>query len=276
VSTVSKQPATAERHGRAWLERLARVGYAARGVIYIIVGVLAFLAAIGSGGRATGTKGAITTLLEAPAGWLLVLAISLGLFGYSIWRFCQGFFDADNHGRGGKALAIRGGLISSSVTHLLLAVWAGELALGASTSSGSDGGNESIVASLMSQPFGQWLVGLFGVILIGVGFAQFAKGHDETFEKHFTWNQETRRKLAGFCRFGLYARGVIFVIVGTFIIFAAVNMDPSDAGGLQEALAWLGSQPFGPWLLGLVAAGLVCFGIYSGVEAVYRRVSPPT
>lgn len=266
--------ASAKATGREWLSHLARLGYGSRGVIYLIIGGLALFAALGQGGGTTDTKGAVQKLMELPAGWLLVLAIALGLVGYSVWRFCQSVFDADNHGSDGKAMVIRGGLLISSISHILLAIWAGKLALGFATG-GSSGSKESWVALLMSQPFGRWLVGALGLILIGVGVAQFAKGHRESFEKYFKWDYDERRWLIWFCKFGLYARGVIFAIIGGFIVYAAISTNPSDAGGLQEALQWLRSQPYGPWLLGTIAIGLVCFGIYSGVEAVYRRIQAP-
>jgi hypothetical protein len=261
---------------REWLENLARLGYASRGIIYALIGVFALLAALGqAGGGTTGTKGAIASILNAPGGWVLVLVVALGLLGYSAWRFCQAVFDADAHGSGGKALVIRTGLFVSGITHLLLAIWAAKLSVGNASRGGSGGSQESLVSTLMSQSFGQWLVGALGIILIGVGLAQFLKGHGEKFEKYFSWDQETRRKLVPFCKFGLYTRGVIFAIVGGFVTYAAVTTNPSNAGGLEEALNWLQSQAYGPWLLGAVGVGLVCFGVYSVVEAVYRRVQAP-
>lgn len=275
ATTMSSEPAITNSNS-GWLEKLARWGYASRGIIYFVIGSLALMAAIGNGGSTTDSKGAIAKLMQAPGGWLLVLALCVGLLGYSAWRFCQAFFDADGHGTDGKAMVIRGGLMVSSVTHLFLAFWAGKLAIGSATSSGGSSGKETMVATLMSQPFGQWLVGIAGAILVGVGIAQFLKGHGEKFDKHFTWDYDERRWLVNFCKFGLYARGVIFAIIGSFVIYAAYTTDPNDAGGLEQALEWMRSQPFGPWLLGITAIGLICFAVYSCVEAIYRRVNTPT
>ena len=256
-----------------WFERLARLGYGSRGVIYGLVGGLAFLAAVGQGGQTTDTKGAIAKLMEAPAGWLIVLAIALGLIGYSAWRFCQAVLDADTHGNDAKALAIRGGLFVSSLTHLLLAVWAGRLAFRQATSDPNSGeSHEQLVAMIMSHAFGHWIVGIAGVILIGVGVAEFLKGSQEKFERYFTWDTKQRARLIPICKVGLFARGLIFAIIGGFVVYAAITTDPSNAGGLQDALQWIRSQPFGPWLLGFVAAGLVCFAVYSLLEAFYRRI----
>lgn len=268
----SANSSTGERQHDTWLEKLARLGYASRGVIYLIIGGLAFLAAFDQGGTTTDSKGAIQKLFEAPGGWLLVAVIAAGLLGYSGWRFCQAAFDADGHGRDAKGIAIRLGFICSAIAHVLLAIWAGQLALGQAVGRSGSDMKESLVASLMSEPLGQWLVAAVGLAVIGAGVAQFAKGHKETFEKHFQWDRSTSSKLMPFCKFGLYARGVVFALAGSFVIYAAITTDPSEAGGIAAALKWLRSQTFGPWLLGITATGLVCFGIYSIVEAIYRRV----
>lgn len=255
-----------------WLEPVARAGYAARGVIYLIIGGLATMTAFGFGGETTGSKGALSNLLQAPYGWLLVLVVALGLFSYSTWRFCQAIFDTDDHGTDAKGMAIRGGLLVSATTHVLLAFWAVSVVLGSASSSGSGSEKESLVATVMSYTFGHWLVGLIGLAVIGVGVAHFLKGYDEQFEKRFTWSSDTRSKLKPFCKFGLYARGALFAILGGFVIYAAVTTDPSKAAGLSEAMSWLRGQPYGALLFTAAAFGLTCFGIYSIVEAIYRRV----
>jgi len=259
-----------------WIEILARFGYSARGAIYLVIGLLALLSAFGQGGQTTDSKGAISRIFEAPGGWILVLILALGLIGYSVWRFCQGILDTDHNGTEAKGWVICGGLLVSAVTHLLLAFWAGKLALGELVSSNGGGSQESMIANVMSQPAGQWLVGLIGLAVIGAGVAQFLKGHDEKFEKRFTWDADERRKFLWICKTGLYVRGVVFAIIGSFIVYAAYTTNPSDAGGLAEAMQWVRSQPFGPWLLALMAIGLACFGVYSVIEAIYRRVNSPT
>lgn len=259
-----------------WLEKLARLGYASRGVIYFIIGGLALLAAFGQGGETTNAEGAIASTLQAPGGWVLTAFLALGLLGYAIWRFCQGVWDVDGHGKDAKAWGIRGAMVASSLTHLGLALWAAKLTIGSAAQSDSGSSKSSLVADIMSYPFGQVAVGIGGLILVGAGLAQFSKGHGEKFEKYFKWNASQRRKLMPICKFGLYARGVIFAIIGGFVIYAAWTTDPSQAGGLQDALQWLRSQPFGPYLLGIVAAGLICFGVYSMVAAIYRRIQVST
>jgi hypothetical protein len=271
MATVDLQ--TAKAYGRKGFTSLARVGYGARGVVYLIIGWLSLLSALGNRGETPDAQGAIERLSHAPGGWVLVLILALGLLGHSVWRFCQAVLDADLLGHDARALVIRAASLASSMTHLALALWAGKRALGWATA--GEFSQRSMIQLLMSQPLGQWLVAVVGAGLVVVGIAQFAKGHRETFERRFDWKYDERRKLILFCKFGLYARGVIFGIIGGLTIYAAWKTDSSEAGGLREALQWLKEQPFGPWLLAAVGIGLMCFGVYSFVAAVHRRVRPP-
>lgn len=251
---------------------LARLGYASRGVVYIIVGALAVLAAWGGGGQTTDTKGALQSLMDEPFGAVLIGVLALGLVAFAVWRAVQAFADADRHGTDGKGLVIRGGMAVSAVTHLLLAIFAASLAFGWGSGDGGDGGTQSSIAKLMEQPFGQWLVGLVGLAVIGAGIAQIVKGVKAKFEKRLDAEESAMRWMRPVCRFGLIARGVVFVIIGGFIGIAAWQSDPGEARGLAGALQTLQSQPYGQVLLGVVALGLIAFGLYCFVEAIYRRI----
>lgn len=257
---------------------LARVGYAARGLIYVVVGALAALAAWGSGGQTTDSRGAVVTLLEAPFGAVLLVCIAAGLLCYSAWRAAQALLDADAHGSDARGLAVRGGLGVSAVIHTALAVFALSLAMGwgTGTSDGSgDGSSREWTAWLMAQPFGQWLVALVGVAVIGAGIAHCVKAWRAGFEAHFRMTPDERRFIRPISRFGLTARGVVFLIIGSFFLVAAVQQDPSEARGLSGALRALQEQPYGWLLLAVVALGLVSFGAYSLIESRYRTISLP-
>jgi hypothetical protein len=259
------------------LALLARSGYAARGLVYLVVGGLAVLAALGQGGQTTDAHGALTTLLTQPFGKVLLGIVALGLIGYALWRVVQALADVDHHGTDPKGLTIRGGLLVSAVAHSLLAVFALGLIFGWGSSVG--GGGESAAqnwtAWLMRQPFGRWLVGLIGLVIVGAGIAHMIKGYRARFEKFLEMDAATLEKVSPVCRFGLVARGVVFVIIGGFLIIAAVELDSAQARGLQGALQTLQQQAYGWILLGLVALGLVAFGIYSLIEAWYRRINTP-
>ncbi len=262
----------AQKHPLEWL---ARSGYAARGVVYVIIGWLALVAAFGSGGQATGSKGALQSMLGQPFGKIVLGIIAVGLLGYVAWRATQAIRDTDDHGTDAKGLAVRGGLAVSAVTHTLLAIFAISLIFNlGGGGGGSGGGTEDWTAWLMQKPFGQWLVALVGCAVAGAGFAHIWKGWQAGFEEHLRWSGDERRVGRPICRFGLIMRGIAFLIVGGFLITAAWQADPDEARGLSGALQALQEQPYGWLLLGVMAAGLIAFGVYSLIESVYREVQP--
>lgn len=251
-------------------KRLAQLGYSARGVIYLVIGGLAVMAATGNGeGETTDSKGAITKILEQPFGNAMLTILVLGLAGYVLWRFVQAVKDTDYHGHSGKGLAIRGGLLVSAITHAALAVFAVRLMLGDSSDSGSGGG------SWLSSTPGLVVMFVVGVAVIGAGIAHLIKGWTARFEKYMTIPGEKRHWAKPLCQFGLVARGVVWCMIGVFIIRSAMRTGAGDIEGTEEALNTLASSGYGPWLLGIVAAGLVAFGIYSFLEAMYRRINAP-
>ena len=256
---------------------VARAGYAARGAIYVIVGGMAALSALGRGGETTDSRGALGELLSAPFGKTLLAAMTVGLLCYAAWRALQAVMDADSHGTDAKGLAVRGGMAVSAITHVGLAFFAGSMAFGWGMGSGSGGsGDESSkewTGWLLSQPFGPWLVTGVGLVIAGVGVAHFFKAWKASFEKRLVMNEKERAVITPISRFGLAARGVVFLVIGGFFIVAARQHDPSEARGLSGALQALQQQPFGDLLLGVVAFGLLAFAAYSLIEAVYRRIS---
>ena len=254
---------------------MARLGYIARGVVYLIIGGLAVTAAFGTGGQTTDSKGALLTLLNQPFGAILLGLVGIGLACYAVWRFIQAIADIDHHGSDAKGLAVRGGLLTGAITHVLLAVFAISLAIGWGYSSGGGDGPQDWTAWLLNKPFGQWLVGIVGVIIIGVGIAHFVKALQEKYKQYLAMGADKMRWASPISKFGLSARGVVFCIIGGFLIVAAYQAQPEEARGLGGALQALQEQPYGPWLLGVVALGLVAFGVYSFIEARYRRINYP-
>ena len=259
-----------------WVERLARLGYTAKGIVYAIIGVLAVQAAFGTGGQTTDQKGALGAIAAQPFGQFLLALVALGLIGYAIWRFVEAVQDPEHKGNDAKGLATRLGAAISGIIYASLAFSAIRLAMGSGASSSNNTSTQDWTARLMSQPFGQWLVGLGGALIIGLGFYQFYKAYKAKFRKHLKLQEmspteETWATRLG--RFGEGARGVVFVITGFFLLQAARQSDPNQARGLDGALQSLAQQPYGPWLLGIVALGLVAYGIHMGVQARYRRIN---
>jgi len=256
-----------------WVERLARFGYAAKGVVYGIVGLLAAQAAFGAGGKTTDTKGALQTVLIQPFGKFLLAAIALGLIGYALWRFVQAIKDPERKGTNVKGIIRRLGYAVNGFIYAGLAFSAVRLIVGAG--SGNSNSTEDWTARLLSQPFGQWLVGTVGAFVIGMGFYQFYRAFKVKFRKEMDLHQlsETEEKwVLGISGLGTAARGVVFCAIGFFLIQAARNNNPNEARGLGEALQALSQQPFGKWILGIVALGLIAYSIYMVLQARYRKL----
>lgn len=257
------------------MEIMARLGYGARGIVYCLVGGLALLAAFGSGGQTGGSKSALQTLLNQPFGRVWLSAIALGLFGFAVWRIVEALTDADHRGTEWKALGVRAAHLISGGIYASLALFAVNLALGSGGGGGEDQAAQGWTAWLLSQPFGQWLVGLIalGVAASGLGFAW--KGWKGDVMAYLALPSGADRWVLPLGRLGYAARGVVFVVVGIFLVLAALHSNSSEVRGLGGALQSVQSQPFGWVLLGFVAAGLFAFGVFGLVQARYRHLDAP-
>jgi hypothetical protein len=263
----------AKNESKELYEKLARAGFAARGVTYTLVGGLALLAAFGSGGQTTGTTGAMATLTDSGWGKAVLAFLAVGLFGYGLWRLASSAFDLENEGSDGSGIAQRLAHAGSGIAHFALAIYAAALAFG-NASGGSSNGAQSWTAKLMGMPGGVWLVGLAGLAAIIVAGFQLKKAFKEEYREHVRLPDahgfSNKAIKAGIC-----ARAVIFAIIGGALIYAAFTTDPNNAVGLGGALTWLQQQSYGSILLGLVALGLLGFAFYSFLQARYRIIPDP-
>lgn len=263
------------REGREWLEKLMRLGFLAKGVVYITVGILAVQLALGDGGEATGAQGALAEIGQQPFGQVLLGIIAVGLVGLTLWYFVRGGRDTDNEGDDASGLAKRAAYIAAGVGYGLLALVAFQILLG----SGS-GGNGNTIASwtaqIMQESWGRWLVAAAGLVVIGVGLYQFYRAYRARFRHKLRTHEMSRTEIKGGTwagQFGIAARGVVVIVVGVFLLQAALQYDPQQAGGLGQALQALAQQPYGPWVLGIVALGLVAYGLFTAVvQTRYRRI----
>jgi hypothetical protein len=269
---VRQAKAGGERVARSeGFEWLARSGFAARGVIYVLVGILAFDLALGDGGQSASQQGALRTISHQPFGHVLLIVVAIGLAGYALWRFAHALL---GHGKERSSDGFeRVGALASGLTYAGLCAIAIKILLG-SDSGGSENARKT-TAGVFGWPLGAWLVGIVGAVFIGVGLYQGYRAFTKDFLKEAKTEQMSPRvkawiKWSGV--FGHLARMVVLSLVGAFLIKAAVEYDPSNAVGLDGALARVQHASYGPYLLGVVAAGLIAFGVYSLSNARYGRV----
>ncbi|EAZ88973.1 DUF1206 domain-containing protein [Crocosphaera chwakensis] len=259
-----------------WVEKLARAGYAAKGVVYGTIGILAIQVAISSGGKTTDSSGALRTIVTQPFGQFLLILVAIGLFGYSLWRLIEAIFDPESRKTDSKNIVKRIGYLFSGLIYGALGVQAVLLVTNSSSSSqGNSNSTSDWTARLMAQPFGRWLVALVGVITIGVGLYRLYSAYKVKFRRKLNLidlDANQQKWIIRISRFGIAARGVIFLIIGGFFLQASRQYDPSEAKGLDGVLQTLARQPYGKVLLGIVALGLIAYAIYLFVQARYRQI----
>jgi len=242
--------------GLVWLTRL---GFAARGFLYLIIAWLA----IGTG-RAEDLTGALEHLRGERVLLILILA---GFLAYGFWRVTDALFDSEGHGEGKKGALGRTGAGASGIIYLFFAWQAWRLLKG---DGGSGGGAQEQAGTVMNLPGGTLLVEIGGVILFLAGLWQLKRAISCDFCKHLRADIQHQGWVKWMGRGGYGARGVIFIVTAIFLLSAGLTGDPSEAGGLKDALRWMGS----PVNL-IVAAGLALFGAFSLVEARFRQINPP-
>jgi hypothetical protein len=251
-------------------EWLARAGFAARGIVYVIIGILAIKLALGSGHASANQQGALRTIAAQPLGNVLLILIAIGLGGYSLWRLARALL---GHGPEGSDNGVdRVAAFASGIVYAGLCAIAVAILLG---SGGGSGGAQKTTAGIFGWPAGTWLVGIAGVLFVGVGLYQGYRGLSKDFledSKTERMSSRTRRWITWIGTVGHLARMVVFSLVGVFLIRAALDFDPRKAVGLDGALAKVDHASYGPFLLALVAAGLIAFGVYSLSDARYRRI----
>jgi Domain of Unknown Function (DUF1206) len=249
---------------------LARAGLTARGVIYILVGWVAILVALGRGSHQADQQGALQLLAGQPYGLVSLWLLGAGFAGYALWRLGEAAFGVtgEGNGAGPRLRSLVRALVYASLGYLTFTVISG-------AGSNQAGQQEDLTATVMRHPGGRWLVGVVGLIVVIAGLALVVHGIRHKFMKYLRTSQMRRRTLRAVERLGMVgtaARGLVFALIGILVIDAAVTYQPSKAGGLDKALLTLRNQPFGEFLLILAALGLMTFGVYGLCEARWRKV----
>ncbi len=260
------------REARSWIIRMGRVGFAAMGVVHLLVGVLAVMSVVNIA-SASGTEGALRQIVRLPFGQFLLIAVAVGLVCYALWRFIQSFMDTDVKGSDAKGIVTRIGFAVIGVVYLGLSFSAVKIFLG--TQSSDSVWAQSWTAWLLAQPFGQWLVGLAAAFAAAVGILHFYIAYKTKFRENWklavmSKSQENWGTWFGIV--GFIARGIVFCIIGFFLAFAAWHSNAGRVRDFGSALDALEQQSYGVWMLSIVAVGLFSYGIFMFFQARFRRI----
>jgi Domain of Unknown Function (DUF1206) len=247
---------------------LARSGLTARGVIYILIGWVAILVAIGSSKQQADQQGALQLLAQQPFGLFLLWLLGIGFAGYALWRLSEVAFGVTGEGRkaGPRFKSLGRAVVYAALAALTFQVIAG-------SSGNQTKKQQDVTASIMRHSGGQVLVGFIGAVVAVIGVALIVEGYRRKFMKYMgPMSPRTRRVVERLGMVGTMVRGVVVALVGILVIDAAVTYSPAKAGGVDKALLTLRNQPFGEVLLILAGLGLIAFGVYGLCEARWRRV----
>jgi hypothetical protein len=253
------------------MEGLTRVGYGARGLIYITMGLLAVGIALQRGGAPADQQGAIAAISRQPAGLILLWVVLVGLISYSLWGVIRAVLDPLRKGHDLKGLLARGGFLFSAASYGLLILPTYGFITGAGQRAQA-GQTQQSLASIMAMPWGRWVVGAIGLAVIAGGLHQVYEGVNASFDRQFKTYAMSAKEIkwaTQLGRFGTAARGLIFAVVGGLLCVAAYQSNSNQDIGVDAALAALLRQPYGAWLLAIVAVGLIAFGVYSMLTAVW-------
>lgn len=265
-------PLSARRAARnRWTERFGRLGFAAKGLLYVLTALLAIQVAVGEGGKPEDQKGALAAVADEPFGMVLIVLLALGLSGYALWRLVEvviGQRDKD----GAEDYVERAASVVRAIIYGALAAFAWAIVAG--TGGGASSSEKQQTAAVLDWPGGVAIVTIVGLVVIGIaayqGYQAATQGFLDDLELA-RMSEKERRTATTLGTAGHAARGVVFALMGVFLVKAALEYDPQEAIGLDGALKELASQPYGSVLLGLVAVGLLLYGLYCLVEARYRK-----
>lgn len=259
-----------------WMTRVARIGYLAKGVVYICVGAFSAMAAFAGRARASDSRAALDRISEQPFGRVMLATLAAGLLCFVVWRLIEAIANPGEYRSGFKALVNRVRALFSALIYSGITLAAVRTLMGGS--SGGGGGDRTArdsTAKVMATPYGSWAVILIGLGLIGYGIFQWRRAYRRSYERKLNLSSlspDQHRWVTRICSFGLAARGFVFGIVGVFLIQAGLRSDPGEARGLSGALNALRGEAYGPVLFAVVALGLAAYGVYCCVKGRYGQL----
>lgn len=259
------------------LEPLARLGYISKSIMYAIVGLLAILAATKRSARITDLSGALRVVLVQPFGKAMLLVLAVGLCGYAVWRVLDAVRDPDHHGTDFKGIVTRVGNLVRALIYGGLGLEAFQLFRGLGGSTGREA--QMWTSRLLDVPMGVVLLTVLGAIVAVYGvseiLASFKGGYSRTLDISAI-PAHLRRTAEGISRFGIGARGVIIIVLGVFLVRAALRHDPSEARGQRGSILELTEIADGTWILAFVGAGMLAYAVDQAIHAWCRRITPVT
>jgi hypothetical protein len=260
------------------LELLERLGYVVRGALYAVMGLLALEIVLSvAGGKATDLTGSLVVLVSNPFGKLVLIIVAIGLAAYSLWGFTRAIYDPLHRGSDASGYMARLGFVSSALSYAAIVFFAIQLLAGSGAT--TNDGTKNTISSVLTHPAGGALTILIGLVVIGVALGQFLEAYRATFARDLKgaeMSPRTRDVVVKLGRFGMFARGVIFLIIGWFVVQAGIHHDPAQTQGFSGAFVFLLAQPFGRILLGIVALGFVSLGLHSFACARWVRLMGTT
>jgi hypothetical protein len=280
TSNTAKQAGKAIAHQakhaatNPWFERLERLGFVVRGLIYLIIGVLALQLAIGAGGATATPTSAIALIGKQPQGKLLLVIIAAGLAGYSLWGFVRAILDPLGRGTSAKGMLDRAGFLFSGVSYGLLLIPT-VLTVMNKPNTATASSTPGVPASLLSGPMGKWLIVGFGLFWIAAGAGQVITAYRAKFIRDLktsTMSASEIKAASWLGKIGFTARGIVFGLIGVIILQTDFAVGAKQAQGFDGALAALAHAPYGELLLGTVAIGLIVFGAYSALCAKWNKI----
>jgi hypothetical protein len=251
---------------------LARAGFLARGIMYALIGWIALRIAFGDSRQLADKNGALHTVSATPAGAAVLWLLVVGFFGMALWRLSEAVYGVPGSGRDAKT---RLGALGRFVLYAVTGYGVLKYAIGAGSPASTNAQSRDLTATLLRHPGGQILVIILGFALLGGGLYLGYQYWKKRFLKDMRFDRaqrRTRRVVEWLGRVGGVARGIVFATAGAFLVIAAVRWQPKEAKGIDTSLRALAATPAGPWLLVLIAIGLIMFGAFSCCEARWRRV----
>jgi hypothetical protein len=261
---------------RAWVEPLARIGFVAKGVVYLLLGGLALRFAVGEGGGITDAHGAVTNLLREPYGRLLIGALAAGLGLYAAWRVLEAFADANGKGTSPAGLGARAAYAGSAAVYGALAIDAARIA--SASRGGAQGNTAAVPPMLFESVIGEWAIAAAAVALIVYGALQCRRAFSRQLSDRLSLSHVSAsagRAVVRLSRFGIGARAMVLAVTGVVMFRRLESLQAAADTGTAESLRLLATLPTGRVILGCVAGGLMAYGLFQFVQARYRTITPP-